>query len=131
GRRRTRRSGTLSALEDSPRLEGLARKAGTVRDARSRPRLGWIVAVDADFVIVRARAGRMPRSFAADIVELLGVARDLAGSAAAEVQVFGLLDAAWVEASCGGVGIALAGGVPRIADGFRPLRELTSGGSAI
>jgi hypothetical protein len=129
--RETPRVGTLSALPESARLDGLALKTGTVRDARSAPLVGWIVAVDADFVIVRARAGQRPRAFVADVVALVERARSLAGSGPARAQVFGLLGADEVEARCAGVGIALDGGAPRVVDGFHPLRELTQGGAAL
>ena len=48
----TARVGTLAKLPDSVPLEGVALKTGTVRDAESNPRLGWIVAVDEDRVAV-------------------------------------------------------------------------------
>ncbi len=44
-----------------------ATKTGTVRDADSRPRVGWIVFVDDDVVAVMARRGRAPRTFAAEL----------------------------------------------------------------
>ena len=136
--RQTAQVGTLAGLPESPRLRGLALKTGTVRDAGSRPRLGLIVAVDDDFVIVRTRAGRAPRSFAADVLDLVARARGLAGSGGAQVQVFGLLDPNAVEARCPGVGVALASGPPALVagspeliDGFRPLRDWLRAGPAV
>ena len=122
--RETAKIGTLAGLPESARLTGFALKTGTVRDARSRPTLGLIVAVDDDFVIVKTRAGRVPRSFAAELLELAGRARRLPGSAAAQVQVFGLLDAGTVEARCPGVGAVAP-------EEFRPLRELVQRGPAV
>jgi hypothetical protein len=58
--------GTLSGLDASSALFGLALKTGTVRDAESRARLGWIVLVDDRRVVVMARKGRMPRLFAGE-----------------------------------------------------------------
>lgn len=49
-----------------------ATKTGTVRDADSAPRVGWIVFVDEDVVAVMARRGRAPRTFAAELHAQLG-----------------------------------------------------------
>ena len=103
------RDGTLSGLEVSPRLEGLALKTGTVRDAESHPRYGWIVAVSDTLVVVMVKSGRMPRAFAQELGQTVERASRLGGQGTAKVQVFGLLDPALVEARCGGAAFVLVG----------------------
>jgi hypothetical protein len=110
---RSSREGTLSGLDASPALAGVAAKTGTVLDASANPRLGWIVAVDGDVVVVMARAGRTPRVFAGAMVEALGRARAPAVEAA-KAQVFGLVGPDEVKARCEGRGVALAQGGPRL-----------------
>jgi hypothetical protein len=100
---RNAREGTLARLPRSDALAGVAAKTGTVLDAEANPRLGWIVAVDRDLVVVMARAGRTPRGFASSFAEALERARAPA-SGAASVQVFGLVEARDVTGRCVGKG---------------------------
>jgi hypothetical protein len=104
-----------------------------VRDADSRPRLGWIVAVDADLVAVVARPGKMPRSFADEVPEVLAKVREKRGGLeAARVQVLGLVPPGVVEARCRGAGFSLEGGTPRaIPEGFTKLEPLVAKGAAV
>ncbi|MFO0581156.1 MAG: SpoIID/LytB domain-containing protein [Anaeromyxobacter sp.] len=113
---RNAREGTLSGLEASPALEGVALKTGTVLDGAGNPRLGWIVAVDADVVLVVARAGRTPRSFAGEAARALRGARGPARGAA-RVQVFGLVEAKGVRARCARAGFALTPDGPLAVEG--------------
>jgi hypothetical protein len=120
---RNAREGTLAGLGVSRALAGVAAKTGTVLDPAGNPRLGWIVAVDHDVVVVMARAGRTPRSFAPAFAEALERARTPAREAA-RVQVFALVDAGRVRARCGGRGFAIAGGAPvPLPDAEVPLLE--------
>jgi len=121
--RQTAVIGTLSKLPVSAGLAGVAAKTGTVRDSRSRPRLGWIVLVDDDAVVVLVRAGKAPRTFAADAAALLARVRALPGIRAARVQALGLLPEAAVEARCPGLGLSLGKPSP-LGPRFRPLRDL-------
>ncbi|NBD10433.1 SpoIID/LytB domain-containing protein [Corallococcus silvisoli] len=125
--------GTLSGLSTSKALRGVATKTGTVRDAASRPQLGWIAAVDADLVLVAVRPGKMPRHFADEVAALLAWARKrTAGLEAARVQVLGLLPSTSVEARCAGAGFALEDGTPRAAPpDFSRLDALTARGPAV
>jgi hypothetical protein len=123
------RTGTLAGLPGAERLAAVATKTGTVRDASGRTRVGWIAAIDRDFVAVQVRAGRMPRSFLPDLLELLDRTRALPGTDAARVQVLGLVPKDSVEASCPGAGFALAPDGPIAIDPtYRPLRELSATG---
>jgi hypothetical protein len=101
----TARIGTLSGLEASAKMSGVALKTGTVRDAASRPVLGWIVAIDEDVVAVMTRRGRAPRTFFGELarafVEMRKTDRDL--DRVARVQAFGLLSPSTIEARCSGV----------------------------
>ncbi|RKH52425.1 hypothetical protein D7Y23_06655 [Corallococcus sp. AB050B] len=124
--------GTLSGLSTSKALKGVATKTGTVRDAASRPQLGWIAAVDADLVAVIVRPGKMPRHFVDELPALLTRVRRQAGLEAARVQVLGLLPSATVEARCSGAGFSLEDGKPRAAPpDFSRLDALTSKGPAV
>jgi hypothetical protein len=125
--------GTLSELPASRAYAGVATKTGTVRDADSRPRLGWIVAVDDDLVAVVARPGKMPRAFADEVPEVLAkVRRKRSGLEAARVQVLGLVPPGDVEASCRGAGFSLEGGTPRaVPEGFTKLEPLVLKGAAV
>jgi hypothetical protein len=125
--------GTLSELPASKAYAGVATKTGTVRDADSRPKLGWIVAVDEDLVAVVARPGVMPRAFADEVPELLAkVRRKRAGLEAARVQVLGLVPPGDLEAACRGSGFTLEGGTPRaLPEGFSKLEPLVSKGAAV
>jgi hypothetical protein len=106
----------------------VAVKTGTVLDAAGNPRLGWIVALDRDVVVVMARAGRTPRTFAAALAEALGRARTPAREAA-RVQVFGLVGADRVKGRCSGHGVALAGSAPALLpDAEVPLLAHARGG---
>lgn len=113
---RSAREGTLSGLPASGALERVALKTGTVLDPRANPRLGWIVGVDRDAVIVMARAGRTPRTFAEAFAEVLPRARAHA-DAAARIQVFGLVDPGEVRVRCDGAAIVLGPGGPRLLQG--------------
>ncbi|WP_223641640.1 hypothetical protein [Corallococcus sp. EGB] len=124
--------GTLSGLATSKALKGVATKTGTVRDAASRPQLGWIAAVDADLVAVLVRPGKMPRHFVDELPALLARVRQQAGLDAARVQVLGLLPSATVEARCAGAGFFLDDGTPRAAPAdFSRLDALTAKGPAV
>ncbi|WP_224363559.1 SpoIID/LytB domain-containing protein [Hyalangium versicolor] len=124
--------GTLSDLPASPAYTGVATKTGTVRDAASRPQYGWIVAVDADLVAVAMRPGKMPRSFADEMPQVLARVRQRPGLDAARVQVLGLASSGDVEAACQGVGFAINQGQPRaVPQGFSRMREMVAGGPAV
>lgn len=124
--------GTLSDLPASPAYEGVATKTGTVRDAASRPQYGWIVAVDADLVVVAMRPGKMPRSFADEVPKVLARVRQRPGLDAARVQVLGLASASEVEGACPGVGFAIDQGRPRaVPQGFSRMRDLVARGPAL
>ncbi len=125
--------GTLAGLPVSGALGGVAAKTGTVRDAESRPVLGWLVAVDADVVVVLARPGRMPRAFAQEVPDVLArVRRMRAGLEAARVQVLGLVAPDVLEARCRGLGFVLEGGVPRtVGAEFTRLAPLVARGPAV
>jgi hypothetical protein len=113
--RETPRHGTLAGLPVSPRLEGLALKTGTVRDADARVELGVIVAVDTDVLAVLVRKGRMPRAMAADLVEVLEPFRGQREQVSTEVQVLGLLPTDAVEARCAGLAVVVAPSGPELA----------------
>lgn len=126
--------GTLADLPASKAYAGVATKTGTVRDAASRPQLGWIVAVDADFVVVAVRPGRMPRAFADEVPAVLARMRKRGGLEAARVQVLGLVPSDDVEAHCRGAGFVLEAGVPRVPgekQAFVPLGKLVAKGPAV
>jgi hypothetical protein len=110
---RNAREGTLAGAEGAAGLEGVAVKTGTVLDAAAVPRQGWIVAVDADLVVVVARAGRAPRSFAAEAAAAVARAR-VPGRQAARVQLFGLVGAGSVRGRCDGVGVVLEASGPAL-----------------
>ncbi|WNG48000.1 hypothetical protein F0U60_30550 [Archangium minus] len=125
--------GTLSELPASKAYAGVATKTGTVRDADSRPRLGWIVAVDEDLVAVVARPGVMPRAFADEVPEVLAkVRKKRSGLESARVQVLGLVPPGEIEARCRGSGFSLEDGSPRaIPEEFSKLEALVSKGAAV
>ena len=126
------RDGTLSGLDVSGALDGLALKTGTIRDAQSRPRYGWIVAVSDTLVAVMVKSGRMPRSFAGELRTLLGRAASAGGDGSVKVQVFGLVDLAQVRGWCDGAAFALAGAVPRpVPRGAFGLREEAARGDVL
>jgi len=125
---RNAREGTLSGLAASEALAGVAAKTGTVLDAGASPRLGLVVAVTADLVVVAVRAGRPPRSFAVDVAGTLARAGTPARGAA-RVQVLGLLPPEEVEGRCAGKGFALpASGPVPVPEGFAPLASLAARG---
>ena len=125
---RNAREGTLSGLPESAALAGVAAKTGTVLDPTATPRLGWIAAVDRDVVVVLARAGRVPRTFAGELVSVLRRVR-AHGHGAARVQVLGLLDPGEVTGSCAGRGFVLADDGPRaVPPGEARLVELARSG---
>ncbi|MFT3916141.1 MAG: SpoIID/LytB domain-containing protein [Anaeromyxobacteraceae bacterium] len=115
-------AGTPAGLDAAPALEGAALETGTVLDGAGNPRLGWIVAVDADVVLVLARAGRTPRSLAGEAARALRAARGPARGAA-RVQVFGLVEAMGVRARCARAGFALAPEGPLALEGTVDLAE--------
>ncbi len=124
--------GTLAGLPASPGFSGWATKTGTVRGPDSRPRLGLIVAVDEELVIVETVAEQAPRSFAAKVAERLA-RLPRAGQAAATVQTFALVPAQQLEARCGAVPF-VAGAPPANrpgADGFVGLLGLIANGEAL
>lgn len=125
--------GTLSELPASKDYAGVATKTGTVRDADSRPVLGWIVAVDADLVAVVVRPGKMPRAFANEVPEVLARVRGKRGGLeAARVQVLGLLPPEVPEVRCPGAGFSLDGGTPRaLPEGFSKLEPWVARGAAV
>ncbi|SEM34194.1 hypothetical protein SAMN05444354_11557 [Stigmatella aurantiaca] len=124
--------GTLSELPASAAYAGIATKTGTVRDAASRPQYGWIVAVDADAVVVVMRPGKMPRSFADEVPKVLARARRRSGLEAAQVQVLGLVPVHEVEAGCPGAGFSVEEGVPRaLPPGFSRLDGRVARGPAV
>jgi hypothetical protein len=125
--------GTLSELPASKAYAGVAAKTGTVRDAESRPRLGWIVAVDEDLVAVVARPGKMPRAFADEVPEVLAkVRKKRSGLEAARVQVLGLVQPETIEARCQGAGFFLEQGTPRaVPEGFTKLEPLVQKGAVV
>lgn len=128
---RNAKEGTLSKLPASAALAGVAAKTGTVLDAVARPRLGWIAAVDRDVVIVIARAGRAPRTFASELASALRRAR-VPAHGAARVQVLGLVDPGEVTGRCAGRGFVLAERVPRpIPEGEARLLDLARSGALI
>lgn len=128
---RNSREGTLSGLPVSGRLADVALKTGSVFNADASPRLGWIAAVDRDLVVVMARAGRTPRSFAAELADVLERAR-AAARGAARVQVFGLLPGDAPVARCAGRGFTAAAGGPVPAPEREvPLVELARAGAAV
>jgi hypothetical protein len=127
---RNAREGTLSGIEASRELAGVALKTGTVLDADARPRLGLIVAVTPDVVLVMTRAGRIPRVFAAEAVEALRRARRPAAEAA-RVQILGLLQPEELEGRCAGKGFAVSAAGPRPSPpGFSRLTRLVGDGGA-
>ncbi len=128
---RNAREGTLAGLPESAALEGVALKTGTVRDASSRPRVGFIVAITSEVIAVRVHGGRMPRAFAGELVALLRRASALPGARAAQVQVFGLLPESAPEIRCEGVGLSLTKSGPLLVEGYQALQALTSAGPAL
>lgn len=128
----TARVGTLSKLPDSEAMAGVALKTGTVRDAQSNPRLGWIVAVDDERVAVMVRTGKMPRSFLGEFRAALEKVRAKPGQGAAKVQVLGLLDPGDVEARCPSAGFAAGKDAPWPSGSeYRRLKDIASQGAAV
>ncbi|HYD43461.1 MAG TPA: hypothetical protein VEB43_21710 [Anaeromyxobacter sp.] len=128
---RNAREGTLAHLPASDALRGVALKTGTVLDAGARPRLGLVVAVTPDLVVVTVRAGRVPRTFAADVAERLRREATPA-AAAARVQVLGLLPADAVEGRCAGAGFVASPAGPRPAPrGFTGIAALARAGPLV
>ncbi len=125
---RSSREGTLAGLEASNALRGVAAKTGTVLDAEASPRLGWIVAADRDVIVVMARAGRTPRTFAGDLATTLRRARAPARESV-RVQVFGLVAVAEVTGRCAGRGFGLTAAGPMVlADAEVGLLERAQAG---
>jgi len=113
--------GTLSGLPASRALAGIATKTGTVRDPESRPTLGWVVAVTDDLVVVTAVENRAPRTFVGLVAKNIERARALPGQSAAQVQTFGLLPPAHVQARCSGIGVVLNENLSLVDTSFLPL----------
>jgi hypothetical protein len=130
---RTPLEGTLSKLPVSMQLEGVAFKTGTVRDAESRPAVGWIAAVSEDRVAVMVRKERAPRTFFSEFVAaFLLASRRGPADEATMVQVFGLLPPEDVRVSCSGLPVITALGAPAIAPaGPDKLLALVERGSAM
>jgi len=125
---RNAREGTLSGLPASDALAGVSLKTGTVLDAEASPRLGLIVAVTDDAVLVMVRAGRPPRTFAGEVVAALARA-SASAEEAARVQILGLLAPEQVEGRCAGKGFAAtASGPEPTPDGFAPVAALARKG---
>ena len=130
--RRNGAEGTLSGLPTSRRLATLATKTGTVRTADSRPKLGWIVGVDEDLVVVMAKKARAPRTFAGELSRFVARARKRAGQRAARVQVFGLLSPEQVQAACEGAAFRMTRDGPvALASTYDGLLARTGQGRAI
>jgi hypothetical protein len=128
---RNAREGTLSGLPASDALAGVALKTGTVLDSAAGPRLGLIVAVTDDVVLVAVRAGRTPRTFAAEVAARLAAARAPAHQAA-RVQVLGLLPPEQLEGRCLGKGFAASANGPEATpDGFAPVVALAQKGPLV
>ncbi|MFH1808604.1 MAG: hypothetical protein ABIJ09_07660 [Pseudomonadota bacterium] len=124
--------GTLSELPVSAALRDVALKTGTVRDDASRPRVGWIVAVDRELVLVLVRRERSPRQFADQLVEPLRTLRRRLDLAATEVQVLGLIPPEHVEAQCEGVAVSAHASGPVLLDRrFGPLLAAADGAPAL
>jgi hypothetical protein len=128
---RSAREGTLAGLPASRRLAGVAAKTGTVLDADASPRLGWIAAVDADVVVVIARTGRTPRTFAGELADALEAARRPANGAA-RVQVLGLVPPGDVRIRCDQHGFVVTRDGPRpLSPGDHPLAGVVERGPAV
>jgi hypothetical protein len=128
---RNAREGTLSGLPASASLAGVALKTGTVLDSAGSPRLGLIVAVTDDVVLVTVRAGRTPRTFAGDVAAALAAARAPANEGA-RVQLLGLLPPDEIEGRCAGKGfVAAAAGPEPTPDGFAPVVALARRGPLV
>jgi len=128
---RNAREGTLSGLPASEPLAGVSLKTGTVLDSEARPRLGLIVALTPDLVLVMTRAGRTPRTFAGEVAAALEGART-AAAGAARVQVLGLLSPQQIEGRCPGHGFAAGPEGPVSAPGdFAPLLALAARGPLV
>lgn len=127
--RRNAMEGTLSKLPASSSLQNWALKTGTVRDERSATTVGWIVGMNADFVVVMARPKEMPRTFASDFARVVKSLPQVAAHAAVQVQTFGLLDLSTVQVRCRGRAFAVnRRGVLALGNGWLPLsRTLESG----
>jgi hypothetical protein len=123
-----RTRGTLLGVEGIAGLDGMAAKTGTVRDVRSRPTLGLLVAADDELVIVRVRAGVQARALVDDVV---AARRRHAGRhhETARVQVFGLLPEHAVEARCDGTAVVIDA-VPHVATSTS-LSSLVARGRAV
>jgi hypothetical protein len=126
---RNHQSGTLSGLSASAALAGFATKTGTVRGPGSQPRLGLVVAVSADLVVVKTVAERAPRSFVDELARDLRELAALGGQGAATVQTFALLPPWQVEAECGG--LPVVDGEPVAPRGFAPLMHWIQRGSVL
>jgi hypothetical protein len=128
---RNAREGTLAHLPASSALDGVAAKTGTVLDADANPRLGWIVAVDRDVVLVMVRSGQAPRSFASRLAATLERTREPARQAA-RVQVMGLVELAEVTATCQDHGFVAAHGGPiAVPGGAQRLIDLARSGPLV
>lgn len=127
---RNAREGTLAGAPGAAALRGIAAKTGTVLDAEGRPRIGWIAAVDGDHVLVLARAGRAPRTFAAEAARILAAARTRA-SGAVRVQVLGLVGPGVATARCDGVPVTAAAAPVLAPRAPVPVADLVRGGSAL
>ncbi len=104
-------SGTLAGIPKAKTLQGLAIKTGTVRNAESQPVIGWMVAVDTDWVLVMAQKNRQPRDFVVEFSRTIIRARNQSGARAAKVQVFALAEGS-IYARCPGNGVLIKSDTP-------------------
>ncbi len=102
---RTAQVGTLKGLPSSAALMRFSVKTGTVRDASSKPRVGWLVAVTPDLVAVMTQHERVPREFADEFLVALQGFVERRSELAVTTQVFGLVPSAQVQAECRGIGV--------------------------
>lgn len=106
--RHTAQAGTLKGLPSSTALARFGVKTGSVRDAASQPRLGWLVAVTSDLVVVMTQRERVPRAFADEFLVALQGFVERRSEVAVTTQVFGLVPSAQVQAECRGIGVVAA-----------------------
>lgn len=119
--------GTLAGAEG---LRGVATKTGTVRGLGSAPDLGWLVAVNDDVVVVRARSGVVPQALVDDVVDTLQKLPRAARTVA--VQTFGLLPADQPRARCPSRGFVVSSAAAgRAGATATALARLTRQGAAL
>jgi len=94
-------------------LTGTPAKTGSVRDALSRPLLGWLVVATDDVIIVRAKPGVGGAALGPD-VEAMRAAHRGRHLTPASVQVFGLVVPEAVEVECYGTALSITPGAPPV-----------------